>query len=64
MVMDHHQAVCLSAGLCESGSAVGCPGEVEASVNGQDLRRKILASFSKGGSSESKDALDYFNGIL
>jgi len=58
MIMDHHQSSCPSAGLCESGSTVGCEGNLE--VAGQDLRRKILQNFSKG----SQGSNEYFSGIL
>jgi pyruvate/2-oxoglutarate dehydrogenase complex dihydrolipoamide acyltransferase (E2) component len=66
MIVDHHQTACPSAGLgvCESGSTVGCEAsqsysraEVEAA--GQDLRRKILANFSKGPSMDGN-----LNGII
>jgi len=62
MVIDHHQMTCSSAGLCDSGTTVGCEASVshaaEVEVAGQALRRKILANISSKGTSE------YFNGII
>ncbi|KAJ3815411.1 hypothetical protein F5876DRAFT_72051 [Lentinula aff. lateritia] len=69
MIMDHHHTSCPSAGLCESESTVGCEAsysrvvDTQVEVAGLDLRRKILASFSKGPG-ESNGALEYLNGIL
>ncbi|KAJ4491799.1 hypothetical protein C8R41DRAFT_367119 [Lentinula lateritia] len=59
----------LSQRLCESESTVGCEAsysrvvDTQVEVAGLDLRRKILASFSKGPG-ESNGALEYLNGIL
>ncbi|KAJ3998666.1 hypothetical protein F5050DRAFT_1743189 [Lentinula boryana] len=69
MIIDHHQTSCRSAGLCESESTVGCEASHSRTVEGQvevaglDLRRKILASFSKGPV-ENNSASEYFNGII
>ncbi|KAJ4475734.1 hypothetical protein J3R30DRAFT_587507 [Lentinula aciculospora] len=69
MIIDHHQTCCRSAGLCESKSNVGCEAshsrmvETQVEVAGLDLRRKILASFSKGPV-EGNGASEYLNGIL
>ncbi|KAJ4469102.1 hypothetical protein C8J55DRAFT_460611 [Lentinula edodes] len=69
MIMDHHHTSCPSAGLCESESTVGCEAshlrvvDTQVEVAGLDLRRKILASFSKGPG-ESNGSLEYLNGIL